>query len=245
MGCLLSCIKRAPYGRMNSSQPSVQQSSNTERASTERIGAERANADSAYDYSVKMILVGPPMSGKTTMLDTITDRENVGIYKETIGVNLGTRTISNENKKIKFQIWDTSGNSTCDALVAAYYYGSAIVVIVYKADEENTEEIFKKYFTLIDQYCSSDVIVNFIRNSPGENFSQDEHLNFGSCITNVPHFTMDVASKEQINMFFDGLINNIKPFIKRTSCPFLSTPCMQKTCHICLWKKWMKDRYRY
>ena len=63
----------------------------------------------AYDYLFKVIIIGDPCCGKTSLLIRTTMNKKNEVYETTIGVDCKSRTFEHKNKKVKLQIWDTAG----------------------------------------------------------------------------------------------------------------------------------------
>jgi Ras-related protein Rab-11A len=51
--------------------------------------------------------------------------------KSTIGVEFATKNITIEDKTVKGQIWDTSGQERYRAITGAYYRGAVGALLVY------------------------------------------------------------------------------------------------------------------
>ncbi|KAJ7048950.1 GTP-binding protein ypt3 [Mycena amicta] len=85
----------------------------------------------AYDFLVKVVLIGDSGVGKSNLLSRFTRGEFNPDSKSTIGVEFATKSIEVGGKIVKGQIWDTAGQERFRALTAAYYRGSAGALIVY------------------------------------------------------------------------------------------------------------------
>ena len=69
---------------------------------------------SDYDYITKVVLIGKESIGKTIFRFRLTKaysqfKEIPKDYEATIGVDFCSKTITINNKNIKYQIWDLSG----------------------------------------------------------------------------------------------------------------------------------------
>ena len=58
---------------------------------------------------MKFITVGDIGVGKTSLINRFTTGEYNHDHEITVGVQLGSKTISVNNRTIKLQIWDTAG----------------------------------------------------------------------------------------------------------------------------------------
>ena len=61
------------------------------------------------DFTFKLVLVGDSSVGKSNILYRFTKNEFFTNMKTTIGVEFASRLIDINKRKIKVQIWDTSG----------------------------------------------------------------------------------------------------------------------------------------
>ena len=66
-------------------------------------------ATTAYDVMFKIIIIGDPCCGKTSLLMRTTMSKKNEVYETTIGVDCKSRTFTHKNRKVKLQIWDTAG----------------------------------------------------------------------------------------------------------------------------------------
>ena len=66
-------------------------------------------AKKSYDFLFKIMLLGDSSVGKTSILCRFTDDSFSPSFISTIGLDFRIQTIELRDKKIKLQIWDTSG----------------------------------------------------------------------------------------------------------------------------------------
>ncbi|MBA0645700.1 hypothetical protein Goklo_013763, partial [Gossypium klotzschianum] len=71
------------------------------------MGAYKADYD--YDYLFKVVLIGDSGVGKTNPFSRFTKNEFSLKSTSTIGVKFATRSIRVDDKVIKAQIWNTTG----------------------------------------------------------------------------------------------------------------------------------------
>lgn len=99
---------------------------------------------SEHDFLYKVVAVGAPNVGKTSMSRRFVENMFTDDYALTIGVNFFTRTIVHDingiRKQIKLQIWDTAGQERFQSTVTGYYRGAAIVMLTFALDDLGTFE---------------------------------------------------------------------------------------------------------
>ena len=100
-----------------------------------------------YDLLFKLILIGDSCVGKSNILLKYLKNQFNENSKTTIGVEFGTKNIIINNKRIKIQIWDTSGQERYRSITSAYYKGAKGALIVYDITRKNTFDNIDKWIT--------------------------------------------------------------------------------------------------
>jgi len=86
----------------------------------------------SYQYLFKMILLGQPGVGKTSLLARISRSCDTPCYQPTIGIDFGSIiTPILDGPVIKTQIWDTAGQEYFAPIVRNYYQDIAVAIFVY------------------------------------------------------------------------------------------------------------------
>jgi len=85
----------------------------------------------AYDFLLKIIIIGESGSGKSCLLHHFINNSFKEHSQHTIGVEFSSRTISVGEKKIKLQLWDTAGQERFRSVTRSYYRGAAGALLVY------------------------------------------------------------------------------------------------------------------
>lgn len=79
----------------------------------------------------KVVLVGPPEVGKTTLLNALERRDNPGNTAPTVAANAAlVRIPSLEDELHDLRIWDTAGQERFSALLPIYLRGAHLVLLV-------------------------------------------------------------------------------------------------------------------
>ncbi|NVM04079.1 MAG: GTP-binding protein [Candidatus Helarchaeota archaeon] len=82
-------------------------------------------------YSFKIILIGAPGVGKTSLIKKYVEDAFSESYKETIGVNILIKDLKVENKNVEFLCWDVAGQEKFGRVRQMYYRGSSAALVVY------------------------------------------------------------------------------------------------------------------
>merc|ERR1711974_59727 len=111
----------------------------------------------AYDYLIKLLLIGDSGVGKSCLLLRFSDDSFTPSFITTIGIDFKIRTIDLEGKRIKLQIWDTAGQERFRTITTAYYRGAMGILLVFDLTEEKSFANIRNWMKNIEQHASSDV----------------------------------------------------------------------------------------
>ena len=141
---------------------------------------------------VKVIVIGDSTCGKSSLLRQFVDNRFDPAQDMTVGVDLGFKTISLQQRNIKVQIWDTSGQEVFHNITTVYYRGAHVILLVYDIANERSYLHCKKWLDHIhsvwrDEYAPMIVLVGnktdlgchrVISREDGERFAQKHGLLF-------------------------------------------------------------------
>ena len=103
-----------------------------------------------YDHMFKVIIIGDPTCGKTSLLLRTAAGQRNEKYEMTVGVDCKSKTFEwRDNKRVKLQFWDTAGQERFTHMTTSYYRGAHCCVLVF--DITNPDSFFS-LFKWIDQY---------------------------------------------------------------------------------------------
>lgn len=91
-----------------------------------------------YDYSFKIATIGSAFVGKSAIVKRFCDAAFYNNMDTTIGVDFTATYLELNNKKIKFQIWDTAGQESYASIIRSYYKGVAGIVLVYDVSDRSS-----------------------------------------------------------------------------------------------------------
>ena len=98
----------------------------------------------------KIIFIGDYGTGKTEIINKLVSNEdNNDIYEASIGVDFMTKTIKYENRNIKFQIWDTSGQEKYKGLIPSYVRISSLIFLIYDINSRESFEGLENWIKFI------------------------------------------------------------------------------------------------
>ncbi|MHA1266334.1 MAG: Rab family GTPase [Candidatus Helarchaeota archaeon] len=83
-------------------------------------------------YSFKVIVIGDPRVGKTTLLLRFVDKAFRELYIPTLGVQVSLKNLDfEEDTLVKFNLWDVAGQELFKQVRNNFYVGANAVLIVY------------------------------------------------------------------------------------------------------------------
>jgi len=173
-----------------------------------------ANAETQeYDYLFKMLLVGDPSVGKSSLLLRFIDDVYTGDYATTIGVDFKTRTTTIDDTRVKLQIWDTAGHERFRAITSGYYRGAHGVVIVYDVTSHSSFENIQYWADEVNKFAPAEVSKLLIGNKcdlDGERqVSTSEAERFADEL-GVVYIETSALSAHNVAEAFDRLCADIK-----------------------------------
>lgn len=91
----------------------------------------------------KVVLLGEPSVGKTSVMRRFVENSFDEAYLSTIGSNVNKKTVTlyDDNggyKSVRMMIWDIAGDKACDSLKRAYFRGAHAGIIVCDITSERT-----------------------------------------------------------------------------------------------------------
>ncbi len=123
----------------------------------------------ASEKKVKITLIGPQKSGKTSLLNRFINDIFSSVYQPTIGIDFLGKTfgiislVSKKEVQIRTQIWDTAGQERFKSLIPSYIRDAAAVGIVLTPDPKDLAQA-KYYYDQAKLHAGEDVPIYFIIN---------------------------------------------------------------------------------
>ena len=109
-----------------------------------------------YDYLYKVILIGDSAVGKSSILCKYADKEFRNSHISTIGVDFKIATIKVGLKKVKLQIWDTTGQERFKTIIRSFFRGVQGVFLVFDITDKSTFDNLSYWVEELNRYCPED-----------------------------------------------------------------------------------------
>merc|ERR1712137_309336 len=111
----------------------------------------------AYDYLIKLLLIGDSGVGKSCLLLRFSDDSFTPSFITTIGIDFKIRTIELDGRRIKLQIWDTAGQERFRTITTAYYRGAMGILLVYDVTDDKSFGNIRNWIRNIEQHATESV----------------------------------------------------------------------------------------
>lgn len=116
------------------------------------------NSKSWFELTLKIIIVGDPSVGKTSLQTRIIENKFRPQYSTTLGVDFSFKQIQVQGSNVKLQIWDTAGQEKYRSLITTYYRHTDGIILVFDLSDDNSfENILQSWIPHITTYMTEDV----------------------------------------------------------------------------------------
>lgn len=171
------------------------------------------NNNKTHDYLHKILLIGDYGVGKTSILNRFFDNKFSYDLSSTIGVDVFFENIEIDDKIVKLQCWDTSGQERFRDIVKCYYKGLDGVVIVF--DINNIESFYsvKLWYNDFQKYKKESKVVPIIlvgsKSDLKRNVKYEEAKEL-SDILNIEYVEVSSTNNHNIESIFSLISKQIR-----------------------------------
>ena len=156
----------------------------------------------------KILLLGDICVGKTSILLKYVQDKFSEVAISTIGVDFMDKIINNGNKKIKLQIWDTSGQEKYKSIAANFLRNADGVFLVFDLTQKSSFEHVKKWLNDVNDYNEEVKIIllgnkNDLEKREVNNDTADKYANNH----NFQYFETSAKNGTNINEAFKAMVN--------------------------------------
>jgi len=106
-----------------------------------------------YDYLLKILLVGDSDVGKQEILAGLEDGTLDSPFCSSSGAAYKTTTILIDGKRVKLQLWDTSGQGRFCTIIRSYSRGAQGILLVYDITNKWSFEGIDRWLKEVDQHA--------------------------------------------------------------------------------------------
>lgn len=156
-------------------------------------------------HSLKIIIVGEPAVGKTSLVKKFISGQFVKDYRSSIGTNIFLKKINLKNiGKTTIQLWDIAGQERWINMRHSYYIGAKGVIIVGDLTRRNTFDQIEQFWVPdIKTYCELAPIILFAnKNDLERKISKKEINDLGRKINAISIIYTSAKTGENVEKAF-------------------------------------------
>ncbi len=121
-----------------------------------------------YDDVLKIVLAGDSKVGKSKILTRLVEDDFTSDYAATVGVDFGTKTVRTKTgKRLKLQLWDTSGQERFHSVTTAYFPGAHAIMLLYDVTNARSFEHLRHWVQVVETNCEDRVVLLVVGNKVG------------------------------------------------------------------------------
>ncbi|NVM35710.1 MAG: GTP-binding protein [Candidatus Lokiarchaeota archaeon] len=114
---------------------------------SEEFPQQQIKDRSLLDYQYKIIIVGDPNVGKTSLILRYTDNAFRRNYVPTLGIHVSEKIFKIENSVIQLVLWDIGGQQKFETMRQQFYRGADAIFIVFDLTRPETLTNVSKWFS--------------------------------------------------------------------------------------------------
>ena len=160
---------------------------------------------------IKVILLGEPAVGKTSIIKRYYDDTFEESQGSTISMSFVEKTIEIDNQSYRLIIWDTIGQEAYRSISKLFMTETKIVILVYGIDNKKTFTNLDYWYNLYKEELGNEAILGIAGNKAdlvlNQEVSYQEGKEFADSVGAIFTELSAKANKEGINLFMIELIN--------------------------------------
>jgi small GTP-binding protein len=170
---------------------------------------------SKRSFSYKIIVCGDPQVGKTSLILRFSDHVFRKTYIMSIGVNITSKVLVQDDAKIEFVIWDIAGQSKFEKSRQLFYQGARGIFIVFDLTRPETFHSIDKWCHDIKQAVKADVPGYILGNkadliNESNAFIDSTDIENLACDLNLEFIQTSALTGENVDDAFTRLANLIR-----------------------------------
>ncbi len=184
--------------------------------------------------SHKIILIGDSSVGKTNFLTQYVNGKFTEEYNSTVGIEFKDKILYINNKrKIRLQIWDSSGQERFKSLTKNYFRDCYAALFFFDITNKNSFINIKNWLELYNKISDKnsekllignkiDLKNKEVRSDIAKEFAKKNHLNY---------FEISVKEKKNINLIFDHIAYSLENNYNKKKKEIKKKQTDKKSCH--------------
>eukprot|EP01084_Bolivina_argentea_P239228 402113_1 len=156
-------------------------------------------------YSYKVALLGAGCTGKSSIMIRFVKGQFTEYQEATIGAAFMTQTVSLQDCKIRFEIWDTAGRERFSKLAPMYYTGASAVIVVYDITDNESFHRAKLWIKEVQRHNpiknSQDPVFALVGNKiDRENDREVSAEDAKKYADDNNHYFIEISAKKDVNI---------------------------------------------
>lgn len=166
---------------------------------------------SECDYLFRVIFIGEPNVGKSSIFQRYNDGTFSMHCMGTIGVTVHNSTLNVDGEYVKLQVWDTAGQERFGDMNKIYYTKIHACFLVFDVTEESSFNKLDKWMENVRQYAPEDTLRILIGNKIDlESSFHAERANEYAKHHNMPIFFTSAKTGENITNLYSFTAKELK-----------------------------------
>lgn len=169
-------------------------------------------------YSYKLVVVGDPSVGKTSLIRRYADKKFDASYLPTIGADFTIKKLefqkdANTIQQVTLAIWDMGGHVRFRRIRDHYYLDSSAAFVVFDLSRKETFENLQTWLSEIESRCGTIPIVILANKNdlPDKTVSKDDMNNL-SPEKKLNIVTTSAKTGENVDKIFDDIAQSCLKF---------------------------------
>ncbi|MHA1733700.1 MAG: Rab family GTPase [Promethearchaeota archaeon] len=163
-----------------------------------------------YEFVFKIIAVGDPAVGKTSLIQRFTQGSFNTNYIATIGAQFSRFEEVRENCYVRLFFWDVAGQREFSFMRPTFYTGSKAAILVFDLTEPKSFESLSEWLAEIKKYCGDIPTIVFAnKNDLEHSFDQDKLQKFVADNGCLGHILTSAKTGENVEAAFQKIITEL------------------------------------
>nr|MDO8118452.1 Rab family GTPase [Candidatus Sigynarchaeota archaeon] len=164
-------------------------------------------------YKCKLVVIGDPDVGKTSLVIQFTEKAFRKTYLPTIGVNITEKTITDGKNLITFVIWDIAGQSKFTKMRKHFYTGASAVLLVFDLTKRNSLDGAKDWYEDIKRSLLAEppncILLGNKNDMVEERAIPNEEARALATALNVPYYETSAKTGQNVQDVFECIAKAI------------------------------------
>ena len=165
-----------------------------------------------HDLKIKILTIGESTVGKTCLLHQYTNKTFSTKTILTSGIDVKNINIKVDDKYIKMQCWDTSGQERFRSITASYYRNSQGIILVYDITNKQSFQAIDTWVKDVDQYAGGLIDIILVGNKsdlPNRKVSREEGEDLARRYQ-IPFFETSAKLRTNVDEVFQAIAKDVK-----------------------------------